>query len=175
MHIQTAPRLLRQLYPHSLDCISQPCKLCEPYKTMVIVAMCTGLRVSEILALRWEHIDFKARVMLVQQGVVNGRIGRVKTETSQDEVPLDPAFVDVLRKLKGDQRAGLVFRSPVTGGCYYSGIIQRQVLKPKGRKSASLAWDGTPSDTPIARSWTRQALRLVYSRSSCGTATSLPR
>ena len=42
----------------------------EPYKTMAIVAMCTGLRVSEILALRWEHIDFNAGVMLVQQGVV---------------------------------------------------------------------------------------------------------
>ncbi len=107
-------------------------KLREPYKTMVIVAMCTGLRVSEILALRWEHIDLNARVMLVQQGVVNGRIGRVKTEASQDEVPLDPAFAEVLRKLKGDQKAGLVFRSPVTGGCYYSGIIQRQILKPKG-------------------------------------------
>jgi len=44
--------------------------------------MCTGLRVSEILALRWKHIDFKNGVMLVQQDVVNGRIGRVKTEPS---------------------------------------------------------------------------------------------
>ena len=52
----------------------------EPHKTMVIVAMCTGMRVSEVLALRWEHIDFKAGALLVQQGVVNGRIGKVKTE-----------------------------------------------------------------------------------------------
>src|SRR5262249_31106438 len=42
----------------------------DPYRTMAIVAMCTGLRVSEVLALRWEHIDFKAGAMLVQQGVV---------------------------------------------------------------------------------------------------------
>ena len=101
---------------------------------MVIVAMCTGLRVSEILALRWEHIDFKAGVMLVQQGVVNGRIGRVKTEASQDEVPLDPVFAETLRKLKGDRKTGLVFCSPVTGSCYYSGIIQRQILRPKGEE-----------------------------------------
>ena len=104
----------------------------EPYKTMVIVAMCTGLRVSEVLALRWEHIDFKAGAMMVQQGVVNGRIGRVKTEASQDEVPLDPAFADVLLSWKGDRSEGLVFPSHVTGGCFYSGIIQRQILKPKG-------------------------------------------
>jgi integrase len=114
----------------------------EPYKTMAIVAMCTGLRVSEVLALRWEHIDFKAGLMLVQQGVVNGRIGRVKTEASHDEVPLDPAFAAVLKDWKGNRTAGLVFPSHVTGGCYYAGIIQRQILKRKGEKIgvAGLGW-----------------------------------
>ena len=106
----------------------------EPCKTMVIVAMCTGLRVSEVLALRWEHIDFKAGVMLVQQGVVNGRIGRVKTEASHDEVPLDPAFAAVLKHWRGNRTTGLVFPSHITGGCYYAGIIQRQILKPRGEK-----------------------------------------
>jgi len=106
----------------------------EPYNIMSIVAMCTGLRVSEILALRWENIDFEAGMMMVQQGVVNGRIGKVKTEASQDEVPLDPAFADVLRRWRGDRTEGLVFRSPFSGGCYYSGIIQRQILKPKGEQ-----------------------------------------
>ena len=60
---------------------------------MVTVAMHTGLRVSELLALRWDHIDLEEGLMLVQQGVVNGRIGKVKTEASNDEVPLDlPSF-----------------------------------------------------------------------------------
>lgn len=114
----------------------------EPYRTMALVAMCTGLRVSEVLALRWEHIDFEAGAMLVQQGVVNGRIGKVKTEASHDEVPLDPAFAEVLKEQKGDKTEGLVFPSPVTGGCYYSGIIQRQILKPKGEEVgiAGLGW-----------------------------------
>ncbi|MGO9338422.1 MAG: tyrosine-type recombinase/integrase [Terracidiphilus sp.] len=104
----------------------------EPYRTMAIVAMCTGLRVSEILALRWEHIDFNAGAMMVQQGVVNGRIGRVKTEASQDEVPLDPAFAEVLLKWKGDRTEGLVFPSHITGCCYHASIIQKQILKPRG-------------------------------------------
>jgi integrase len=106
----------------------------EPYRTMAIVARCTGLRVSEVLALRWEHINFKTGVMHVQQGVVNGRIGRVKTEASNDDVPLDPAFAAVLKARKGDRSSGLVFPSHVTGGCYYAGIIQRQILKPKGEE-----------------------------------------
>jgi integrase len=101
---------------------------------MAIVAMCTGLRVSEVLALLWEHIDFDAGVMLVQQGAVNGRIGKVKTEASQDEVPLDPAFAAVLLRWKGDRSTGLVFPSHVTGGCYHAGMIQRQILRPKGEQ-----------------------------------------
>jgi integrase len=109
-------------------------KLRDPYRTMAIVAMCTGLRVSEVLALRWEHIDFDAGVMLVQQGVVNGRIGRVKTEASRDDIPLDPAFADVLCKWRGDRTEGLVFPSHITGGCYHASIIQGQVLKPAGEQ-----------------------------------------
>jgi len=106
----------------------------EPHRTMAVVAMCTGLRVSEVLALRWEHIDFKAGVMLVQQGVVNGRIGKVKTEASNDDIPLDPAFAQILLDWKGERSEGLVFPSHVTGGCYYAGMIQQQVLKPAGEK-----------------------------------------
>ncbi len=117
-------------------------KLRDPYRTMAIVAMCTGLRVSEVLALRWEHIDFEAGAMLVQQGVVNGRIGKVKTEASRDEVPLDPAFADILRIWKGDCTKGLVFPSHVTGGCYHAGMIQRQILKPRGESIgvSGLGW-----------------------------------
>jgi integrase len=109
---------------------------------MVIVAMCTGMRVSEVLAFRWKHIDFKAESMMILQGVVNGRIGKVKTEASHDEVPIDPSFANVLFSHKGDRSEGLVFPSHVTGGCYYAGIIQTQIPKPKGEGIgiAGLGW-----------------------------------
>jgi integrase len=114
----------------------------EPYKTMVVVAMCTGMRVSEVLALRWEHIDFGAGAMLVQQGVVNGRIGKVKTEASNDYIPLDSGFAQILLGWKGSKTNGLVFPSHVTGGCYYAGVIQQQILKPTGEKAGvqGLGW-----------------------------------
>ena len=104
----------------------------KTHRVMAIVAMCTGLRISEILALCWEHIDFKKGTMLIQQGVVNGRIGRVKTEASHDEVPLDPAFAHVLQDWKGIKTEGLVFPSPLTGRPFYAGILQRNILRPKG-------------------------------------------
>jgi integrase len=37
----------------------------DPYKTMVVVAICLGLRVSEILALKWDDVDFKQLTMRV--------------------------------------------------------------------------------------------------------------
>jgi len=63
---------------------------------MATVAMCTGLRISEVLALRWECLDFKAGTMLVECAVVNGRIGRTKTETSHEDVPLDGDLAAIL-------------------------------------------------------------------------------
>jgi integrase len=106
----------------------------EPYKTMVLVAIRTGLRVSEVLAPRWECIDFRAGVMLVQQGVVNGRIGKVKTEASQDDLPLDPAFAEFPPEWKGDRTEDLVFASHITGGRYHASSIQEQILGPKGEE-----------------------------------------
>jgi integrase len=116
--------------------------LLEPYRMMAIVAICTGLRVSEVLALRWEHIDFKSGHMLVQKGVVNGRIEKVKTDASSDYIPLNPLFAHVLRTWKGNRTRGLVFPSHVTGRCYHAGIIQQQILKPCGAQIgiAGLGW-----------------------------------
>jgi integrase len=121
----------------------------QPYRTTAIVASCTGLRVSEVLALRWEHIDFSAGLILVQQGVVSGRIGKVTTEASNDEIPLDPVFAQLLLTWCGDRTIGLVFPSHVTGRSYHAGILQQKI------NVATTMFMATPrcgrSRTPIAR------------------------
>jgi integrase len=61
----------------------------EPYRTMVVVAQCTGLRAEEVLALEWEDIDFENLSMKVVRAVVHGQVRMVKTEYSEDELP-DP-------------------------------------------------------------------------------------
>jgi len=43
----------------------------EPYRTMVVVAQCTGLRAEEVLALEWEDIDFENLSMRVVRAVVH--------------------------------------------------------------------------------------------------------
>jgi hypothetical protein len=59
---------------------------------MTLSAQCTGLRIEEILALYRGKIEFKRLCMKIEEAVVQGRIGPVKSEYSQDELPLDPSF-----------------------------------------------------------------------------------
>jgi len=72
------------------------------YRTMVLVAQCLGLRVSEILGLQRGDFNFEGRTVLVQRSVVGGRVDDVKTEYSKDEVPLDPRLADVLLRWRSE-------------------------------------------------------------------------
>jgi integrase len=120
----------------------------EPYRTMVVVAQCTGLRAEEVLALEWQDIDFENLSMKVVRAVVHGRVKTVKTEYSEDELPLDPDFATVLldwkresdeqtRKALSDGRtplAGseLVFPSSSTGRHYHTAPVQQDYIRPAG-------------------------------------------
>jgi len=74
-------------------------QLAEPYHTMVLVAACTGLRVSEIIGLQWGDFDWESQTVLVQRFVVQTRVGDTKTETSSHPLPLDPVLARHLKKL----------------------------------------------------------------------------
>jgi len=109
----------------------------EPHRTMVIVAQCLGLRVSEILALKWEDIDFESRTMRVTRAVVDGNVDDVKTEYSEDDLPLDPGFASLLlawRSQCADSTGHWVFPSHVTGEPYHASPIQQDYIRPAGRK-----------------------------------------
>ena len=71
-------------------------ELKEPYRTMVLVAVCLGLRVSEIIGLQWGDFDWESRTVLVQRSVVHARVGDTKTEYSRRPMPLDAALADAI-------------------------------------------------------------------------------
>ena len=71
---------------------------------MAIVAQCTGLRAEEVLALEWRDIDFEHLSMKVVRAVVHGRVKMVKTEYSEDELPLDRDFAAILLDWKLQSR-----------------------------------------------------------------------
>jgi integrase len=112
-------------------------RLLDPHRTMLIVAQCTGLRVSEILALKWPDIDFERLTMRVTRKIVNGRVSRVKTEYSEDDLPLDLDFATQLFHWKRQCPTSpddWVFANPLTSFPYYASEIQKDYLKPAGRR-----------------------------------------
>ena len=107
----------------------------EPYRTMVLIAGCLGLRVSEIVALQWRDFDFPGRTLLIQRSVVHGRVGDVKTEYSRDSVPLHTAVVEALMIHKEQSFStpeGWLFANPVTKKPYHQEEIQKKHIRKAG-------------------------------------------
>ena len=111
--------------------------LVQPFRTIVLIGLCFGLRISEILGLRWTDFDFKRSVVLVQRSAVGKRLNKLKTEYSQDEVPIERGFILELKKWQAlclDTEEHWLFPSPVTGRPYHADSMRNDYLVPTGLK-----------------------------------------
>jgi len=70
----------------------------EPIRTIILLATLTGLRIGEILVLRWGRIDLLRGTLLVAETCYKGQSGSPKTRASRREVPLAPAVVRELKE-----------------------------------------------------------------------------
>jgi integrase len=64
-------------------------KLPDRERAIGVLCATTGLRISEALGLKWGDIEFRTGKANVLRSVVDGAVGRCKTEISQQPVPLD--------------------------------------------------------------------------------------
>jgi len=70
-------------------------------RALLMTAIFTGLRASELRGLRWADIDLKRGVLHVRQRVDRYQeIGPVKSEAGERTVPLPPMLINTLRKWK---------------------------------------------------------------------------
>ncbi|MBZ5703010.1 MAG: site-specific integrase [Acidobacteriia bacterium] len=60
----------------------------EPCRTLVLVAVLTGMRIGEILALRWKNLDLVRGVIQVRETVSEGKFGSPKTKSSRRDIPI---------------------------------------------------------------------------------------
>jgi len=65
-------------------------------RTLVLLAVSTGLRQSELFGLKWGDIDLVQGAMNVTRSIVYGVVGPCKTESSQKPVPVHPLLADAL-------------------------------------------------------------------------------
>jgi len=108
----------------------------EPVRTMVLLGILTGLRIGEILALRWQDVDLAAAELRVAQAVYRGSLGTPKTKGSKRTVPLPQTAIWALRDL-ADHRApigpdSLVFPSRKGTALNDTNLLLR-FLKPAGK------------------------------------------
>lgn len=125
--------------------------MAEPYATMVYVAIYTGLRVSELIGLRWE--DVHADSITIDERCCRGDWGAPKSDASNDTIPVNRAVIERIHRLKTltvDVKAGratrhykvvksdapgdLVFQSVSTGVAMRDNNILKRHIKPAGRK-----------------------------------------
>jgi integrase len=87
---------------------------------MVVLVLSTGLRCSELFALKWLDIDWEKLTLLVRRAIVDGVVGDVKTKYSQSGLPLDPVLAEILFTWKRASQFGgemdWVFASPLKAG-----------------------------------------------------------
>ena len=62
-------------------------------RTLVLLAVSTGLRQSELFGLKWGDIDLVQGAMNVTRSIVYGVVGPCKTESSQKPVPVHPPLL----------------------------------------------------------------------------------
>ena len=80
----------------------------------------TGLRVSELLGLRWQDCDFASGEIRLSRGIVRQRETVMKTEASRKPVPLDTGLSEVLTQWRShcayNQPNDYLFASPEKDG-----------------------------------------------------------
>jgi integrase len=105
-------------------------------RVMVQLAMCLGLRASEILGLRWEDVDLLGGTLRIQRSAVGKYQDETKTESSADTLPLHERLVKVLIgwRLAAPIIDGWVFGSPITGRPYHRDSLHEDYLKPAALK-----------------------------------------
>jgi integrase len=105
-------------------------------RTLVFIAASTGIRQSELFALKWGDIDLSAGTMNVARSIVHGFVGPCKTESSQKPVPIHPlvckALVKWRKRSKYRQPEDWVFASRHSHGQkpYWGQAILQKYLRP---------------------------------------------
>ncbi|MFY9561303.1 MAG: tyrosine-type recombinase/integrase [Terriglobales bacterium] len=107
----------------------------EPSRSLGWLLVLTGLRIGELLALRWQNVDLEQGTLRVTQTVYDGHFDVPKTQRSQRSVPLAAKAVQILaaRKPAAMNPEALVFATS-TGAPFDRHNLTNRQLKSTCKK-----------------------------------------
>jgi integrase len=124
------------------------------WRPILLTAIFTGLRASELRGLRWTDVDLDKRELHVRQRADRySAIGKPKSESGERTVPLTPIVVNTLREWKlacPKSGAGLVF--PSSGGLveHHKNIVERGLIPTLIAAGVAIEEEG-PEGGPLKR------------------------
>ena len=75
-------------------------QLDEPVRTIALVCVCFGLRISECLGLKWNDVDWLGGRLRVERGIVRQKVDDVKTIYSGRTMSIDAEMLAVFKNWK---------------------------------------------------------------------------
>jgi integrase len=84
----------------------------EPYRSICLVALKTGMRMGEIFALRWADVDLEEAVVRVRRSYTGGQVGTPKNRERRDVDLLS----ELLREQRGKARGAVSLETPIFPG-----------------------------------------------------------
>jgi integrase len=129
----------------------------EPFRTIALVSVCFGLRISECLGLRWTDVDWLDFKLHIRRGIVRQRVGETKTEYSNRPLSIDAGMLEVLKSWKQASQfptnEDWMFAAPVKLGRLPWSADAVNDAYSKAAKAAEIAPVSTHSMRHTYRSW----------------------
>jgi len=90
--------------------------LTEPCRTVVSIAVSAGLRIGEILALRWKRVDLLRGTIAIAETYSDREFGSPKTKSSRRVIPISLTLRSILESCRASSKKSgpeeLVFQTP---------------------------------------------------------------
>lgn len=107
----------------------------EPVRMLAITAAMTGLRIGEVLALRWKNVDFEKCLIHVREAVYEGNLSSPKSKSSIRDIPMGPTLQQSLLERRKDAPGDAFVFVSRNGTPLDSHNLLGRVLKPTCKRA----------------------------------------